>query len=559
MITSRVQAQNGISAGDQRSVGLSHFQARRYEEAIEALRKYLRKYPRDLGMWNLLGVAYYHTGQPRKGLRYLKHVEKKTTEKSYNYYYQGLCFIASDQPNQAREYFAFIASHYQDEYAGRSTFELAVLEYKLRNAPRANYWLTRYLQLYPNGIYTGLATTMIQSLRDFRWLEGVEGASAPNQEEALFKYNKLSLGPKPHYWFLQAGGFFSERSTYQPSQKGLELKTNTPMALQIIGGIGIGPTKLGNVTSYAGYTYRQDWNTDNDRLGEYFGDPMDLQYIPFRSDLLERTHQFYADLRRQIHPLIFVGLFTRLDVKRAGSSLLPSVDNDSLNRVTNISSTQLMIPWIGYSYHPNIRSLLYFYWRKELNDSTPEVSNKTYELGLNGQEPIISLGLTNEWDLPDYQVNLGLDVFQYEFIFNDPWLDYTRLGFIANAQHEFLPRWYVQGIFGYYQDSYQIPRIRTGACDSNKSVSLNSNTPPVVCQRQDTGLMLSGTLYWNYTQFHRFSFQVEQVQNQNPTQKEFVSTKRSFKGSFSMAFPSVKRTIRYVDRFADSAFTKEND
>jgi tetratricopeptide (TPR) repeat protein len=555
-------AVNVMSPGEFRTLGLSHFHARRYEEAIDALRKYLRKYPRDYGMWNILGVAYYHTGQPRKALRYLKHVERKTSEKSYNYYYQGLCYIASEEFDRAREYFAFIASRYQDEYASRATFELAVLEYKLRNSPRSQYWLNRYMQLFPNGVYMGMAQQMLQSLREFRWLESVEGAAAPNQEEALFKYNKLSLGQNQHYWFFQSGFLMVNQSGKEPTPPPGSLKSSGSAlyAGQFTGGIGLGPSKLGTVSAFAGYTYRQNWFTDLDRISEYSEDFADIQYFPLRSDLLEREHQLYADFRRQLHPLLYIGLFSRIEIKRAGSGLLPAVDNDSLKMVTNVSQTQLLIPWAGFSFSSNLRSLLYLYWRKELNQSTPEFSNKTYEFGLSGQSPVLSLGISGEWDIPDYQLNLGLDLFQYEFIYNDPWLDYTRRGAIFNGQHEFLPRWFVQGLFGLYQDSYQIPRFKRVRCDGSKAGGKDSgNNAPNICARQDTGLLFSATLYWNYTQFHRFGIQVEQVDNQNPQQKEFETGTMAIKGNFTMAFPSVKRTVRYVDRFADTAFTKENE
>ena len=63
--------------------------------------------------------------------------------------------------------------------------------------------------------------------------------------------------------------------------------------------------------------------------------------------------------------------------------------------------------------------------------------------------------------------------------------------------------------------------------------------------------------YWNWTQFKRISGSYLVVTNSNPKQKEFSGGKQSFNVSFTMAFPSVKRVDRFVNRFADSAFTKE--
>src|SRR5690606_2057886 len=100
------------------------FQAQKYDEAIEYYRQHLRRSPRDYNAWNQIGAAYYHTGLPRRGLRYLKQVERKTAEKSYNYYYQGLCYTAIGYNKKAKEYFAYAASRFTDEYGSRSTYEM---------------------------------------------------------------------------------------------------------------------------------------------------------------------------------------------------------------------------------------------------------------------------------------------------------------------------------------------------------------------------------------------------------------------------------------------------
>jgi hypothetical protein len=47
------------------------------------------------------------------------------------------------------------------------------------------------------------------------------------------------------------------------------------------------------------------------------------------------------------------------------------------------------------------------------------------------------------------------------------------------------------------------------------------------------------------------------VKNQNPKQKEYEDQIRRMQVTYTLAFPSVKRVARFVDRFADTAFTKE--
>jgi hypothetical protein len=63
--------------------------------------------------------------------------------------------------------------------------------------------------------------------------------------------------------------------------------------------------------------------------------------------------------------------------------------------------------------------------------------------------------------------------------------------------------------------------------------------------------------YWNYSQFHRIAAYYLYVENKNGDQKVYDETKSTIYFVATMAFPSVKRVLRFVDRFADSAFTKD--
>ena len=543
--------------------GRAKFTAKKYDEAIELFRRYLRRKPADYNVWNQLGAAYYHTGQPRRALRYLKHVERRTTEKSYNYYYQGLCYQATESPDKAKQFYTYSAQKFVDEYASRSTFELAAIEYNAKNKARASYWLTLYLQRYRTGVYAAQAQRMMQSLQTGKWLDGpVDGAKKPDLEQALYKYSKLSLSPYPHYWFVQGGWQYADHSGFEPAAEG-ELKASNyqDMAGIANAGVGIGPWHDGDMTAFAGYTYRQLWNTDSDRIQEYMDDPTDIEYFPLRGDLLERHHQFYADFRRDMAGFLYYGVFARYEFARIGSSLFPSPESDELKKVLKISDTQLLIPWIGASYLGNMRTLAYLYMRKEINSDSPEQSNKTYDFGASGGQPVVSLGLSHQMDFPDQNLEVDVELFRYEFIYNDYWLDYKRQGILLSAEQEFLPRWFVSGVVGYYSDEYVLPRLKQRPCGGQPSTSPDSSggqasAVPTACLRTDTGLLYQAGVYWNWTQFQRFAAQIQYVENRNPQQKEFQESKQTIEISYTMAFPSVQRVARYVDRFADTAFTK---
>lgn len=540
------------------------FQQQKFDEAIDLYRKHLRRNPRDYNSWNNLGAAYYHTGQPRKALRYLKQVERRTTEKSYNYYYQGLCYTASDQPDKAKEYFGFAGARFTDEYAARATFEMGFIEYKAQNKPRAQYWLNLYVTRYPNGIYRNDASRMLVSLTQGKWLDDVEGTKKPDIEKALFKYNKLSLHPQPHYWYMQGGWQYLEANGQQPAAQGkLQPRNTQQMAAVVNAGVGAGPWKEGDMAAFGGYTYRQTWFTDLERINQYTEDFTDIEYFPLRGDLLERRHQFYGDFRRDVANVLYFGAFFRWEFARIGSSLFPSPDDQELKKVLKISDTQLFIPWVGTAWSSTQRSLAYLYMRKELNEDSPDHSNKTYEFGLEGGSPVLSLGLSHDMNFPEASLDVNFEIFRYEFIYNDFWLDYKREGALISLEHELIPRWYVTGLVGLYKDAYVLPRLKIQPCGAAPIVTDGQNPvapgagKPNVCHRDDSGTLFQAGAYWNYTQFQRISVDVQFVENKNPQQKEFEESKMTVQAAYTMAFPSVKRVQRFVDRYADSAFTKD--
>jgi len=564
------EAHGAEAAGYYALQGRAKFTQQKYDETVDLLRKHLRQSPRDYAAWNLLAAAYYYTGQPRKALRYLKHVERLTNEKAYNYFYQGLCYEAlspskldvstSDELAKARDYFTLAAQHYTDEYAARAAYEIAVIEYNAKNRARAQYWLAYYQQHYPHGVYGMAAGRLLQSLKDGVWIERVAGTKQPDMEEALFKYNKMSLAPTPHYWFIQ-GGFSSTAADAQEPTQGGALNKNQSSDFAVLAntGVGIGPWRQENMTFFAGYTYRQTWKTDQSRFEEWASGPTQLSYFPFRADHLERKHQVYGDFRRDVAGLFYYGAFARYEFARVGADeYIPSPEIKELQKSQKIADTQMLIPWIGLSYQENFRTLLYLYLRKEINYESPGFSNKSYDLGLGETPGVASFGISHAMDFPRLKLDLDIELFQYEFIYNDDWLDYKRQGVFVSTEWEFLPRFFFNGIAGYYRDQYQLPRLRTRTCTTSASDkgTTDPGAAPLQCQRIDTGLLYEAILYWNYTQFQRYAVLFQYVENNNPTQKEFQESKMSLQLVYTMAFPSVKRVARFIDRFADTAFTK---
>lgn len=542
----------------------SSFKEKKYDKAITLYRKHLRKNRKDYNTWNQLGASYYHTGLPKRGLRYLKHVQNRTTLKSYNYYYQGLCYSAIGRSKKAKDYFTLSAVKYKDEYASRATYEMAAIEYKARDGAKSAYWLNLYRSRYPSGVYYQQVNRMLISLQTGNWLENVDGVAKQSMEKALFKYNPLSLSEHPHYWFWEVGSNYEVRSGQEPANNGkLNPTTSSNISLLANAGVGIGPLREGKTTAFAGYTYRQKWLTESERWKEFSdeGSSPDFGYFPFRPDLLERYHQFYGDIRRQVSSNLYWGVYGRYELARIGSNQAFFGGDTDLAKVQKISDTQTLIPWVGAIFNKYNRTLFYWYLRKEINEESPEFSNKTYDLGfISGGDPLFSLGLSHQTSLPELDMELSAELFQYEFIYNDPWLDYSRKGAIASIEYQAIPRLYFTGSLGIYNDIYPLDRIKMTQCNSETSTDssqISLDDRPRFCQRTENGTLISAGAFWNWTQFNRFSLKYQVVQNKNSSQKEDELQKQVIVFRATMAFPSVTRVLRFTDRYADSAFTKQ--
>jgi Tfp pilus assembly protein PilF len=538
------------------------FAGTRYDKAILYYRKYLRSKPKDYIAWDQLAASYYHTGLPKKALRYLKNNASRTAAKSYNFYYQGLCYLAIDEPVLAKNYFTKSAQ-FIDEYGSRATFEVATMEYNLRNKNNATYWLKLYRDRYPNGIYTRLAEKMERSLAEGTYLDGIEASKKPDLEAALFKFDGRSLSSYPHYWFFQLGfdyvtGVYADPAPEE--ERGIRNEEYGSQDLLLNTGIGVGPVRVKDTVSWIGYNYKQKWITNKDRLDTYVSDPGDFAYFPFRPDLLQRSHQFYGDYRKTLPFNFFVGLFGQQDFTRIGSQLFPGPDDvESENRNLSVSRTSLLIPQIGLNYLGNYQTLFYLYLRKELDEEAPEFSNRTYNI-FGGGQPEMSYGISHRMGFPRANLDVNFELFKYEFIYNDNWLDYSRLGFLTGAEFEFISNVKLNGLFGYYEDLYQISPLKQNSCGFTKGSSGDGAAKePKRCPREDTGTILQIGMYWNYSQFDRISAKYTLVDNSNVDEEVFNKSESTYLIMLTMAFPSSDRVLRFIERFGDVAFTKDQE
>ncbi len=528
--------------------------------AITFYKKHLRSVPTDLGAWKQLGAAYYHSGQPKLSLNTLRRVSRTTPDKSFNYFYQGMCIAILGSDNDAQKYFEY-ASNWSDEFGARATFELAVIAAKNADIAKAKHWLQVYISRFPRGSDINTAKDQLRGLTEGKKPDNLKGFDRPDPEASVYKYHPWSLFQLPHFWEVQTAFSSAEMVGYQPgplepgSRYGsIERRNEQSTALLINASMGVGPIRKDSSASFAGYTYKQNWMTQPDSLQNWISDGFSLDSFPIRGDMMERTHQIFGDFRQQVTGQLFTGAYARLAFSRIGSSFFPSPDDSNLRVVTSDVDTSLLIPWFGWSWNQTNRTMFSLYLRKEIHNQSPEHSNKTYDI-FSTDTPAVSLGLSHGLEFPSKRIEMNFDIYQYEFIFNDFWLDYTRRAILAAADYTIFRGIGASITLGYYQDSYKLPYIKTGSC----SGSTNGDNPaPVACMRADSGNLIHLNVYYEKTQNMRFDLSYLMVEN-GSDQKVYSESQSNLTAGVTWAFPGTRRVTKMTRRFADAAFTKDTE
>ena len=540
--------------------GKKAFQQKDYVRAQQHFRHHLRRYKKDYDSWNYLAATYYHLGLPKKSLRYLKYVYKKTKMKSFNLLYRGLALKTLKKPSAAIKMLKR-AIDFHDKYSELAMFELALLHYHAGNSSEARKWGKIYLKRHEKGRYVLKTKQMLDSMDLGKQLDDLEGVEKPNLTESKFKYHHLSLFNFPHFWILQVGNEAFDFTGKRPDAgRKLTEHRNQVFGLLSNFGLGLGPFRSDLLSFWAAYTYIQKWLTNTGRVKRFLEEPSDINYFPFRFDLLERTHRVSSAFTFKPHPKLNLGLYGEYGYRLMGSRQFegPEAGDEALQGIIPLAHTFLLIPWLGVSYFTYLRSFVYAYIGKTVDISEPDFSNVTF--GPSGDSLLnyffLSWGGRQVFTLKKYDVSLELDLFLTHHMFNDFWLDFTRYGGAGKLKMGILSKLYLAARFGYFVDLYGTEVIKLGLCSDiiGQDRSASDEAKPQACNRQDTAIMYEFSSSFDLSPTKRIELQVVRVENMNYELQEYQRAETKFKLRLTFAFPSAKKTLSYVDKFSDPVY-----
>ena len=539
--------------------GKKAFQNKDYVRAQKHFRHHLRRYKKDYDSWNYLAASYYHLGLPKKALRYLKYIYKKTKLKSFNLLYRGLALKILKKNARAIKMLKR-SIDFHDKYSELATFELALLHYHAGNTSKARKWGKIYLKRHSKGIYTVKANQMLDSIELGQQLKELEGVEKPNLTEAKFKYHHLSLFNFPHFWMLQIGNEAFDFTGKRPdSGRKLSDHRNQVFGLLSNFGLGLGPFRSDLLSFWAAYTYMQKWLTNTGRVKLFLKEPSDIKYFPFRFDLLERTHRLSSAITFKPHAKVNLGFYGESAYRVMGSNQFSDPDGfAALKGTIPLSYSMLLIPWVGVSYLTYLRSFVYAYIEKNVDMSDSDFSNVTF--GRSGSSILdyfyVSWGGRQVFTLKEYDISLELDAFMTQYLFNDYWLDFTRLGGAAKLKLGILSKIYLALRGGYMTDKYATDVIKLGECSQviGEFSTTTTQRSPKPCARVDTAIMYELNGSFDLSPTKRIELQVVRVENMNYMLQEYQRTETKFKLRLTFAFPSAKKSLSYVDKFSDAVY-----
>ena len=177
--------------------------------------------------------------------------------------------------------------------------------------------------------------------------------------------------PIPHFWYYQLGYYYERSERSNPGYDEYQPIVETGVASEAFkvvanAGLASGPFKGKGTESYVGYIYEQDWLSDGDRLKVWTEDPGDIEYFPFRPDLMERRHRLFVETSGQSGDFL-IGVYGHWQFVRAGSEYFPAPERPEIRKAFDVGTETMLVPWVEWNYHPQHSARFYFLFRKFLD------------------------------------------------------------------------------------------------------------------------------------------------------------------------------------------------
>ena len=345
----------------------------------------------------------------------------------------------------------------------------------------------------------------------------------------------------------------------EPTGVGQGINANTQFQdiyLYLAAGLGIGPIQRKKAIVNFGYNYRQNWYSSIERTDVWLDEPTDIEYFPFRADLMERKHQIYAEAIQKFRRGFEVGTYGTGEFFITGSNIIPPPEHPEIKASTNTANAITLIPWAAWQYYGNNKLIFHVKLEKVINVNDPDFSYKTYNLFDATENPFLSFGLASSHIIPKLGLRLRFDGFLYEYLYNDYWEDHQRMGFFGLAEYYITDRWRLYGRGGYFQDNYSYDQIKKGACIPVDKKTSNTNET-TLCPRSDTGLFGRGGVSWIINPANFLSFYVDYQSLENPDFLIYDKTALKFTLQYSRAFPNVKSSTKFKRRFYETSTANE--
>ncbi len=529
------------------------FSQRHFVEALQIYRTWLRSHPDDQDTWTRFAAAYYHTGQARQALDYLRKAKPSAKLRAFNLFYQALCFDATGDRMRAKRYLSKV-SKMDEPLAEDALFELAAMEFEDADTTAARSAADEYLKRFKDGRFR-TQVEVVQSRLAFAGKIEIEGTQHARYRTSFFEQHPLSLLSVPHIWHYQLGYYYEGGSRSNPNFEGNRPRVDTGIAYQEFklsanAGLGLGPFKGKGTESYVGYIYEQDWLSDADRLQVWTDDVSDVQYFPFRPDLMERRHRFYVETSGQSGDFL-IGAYAHWQFNRAGSEYFPAPERPEIRKAFDVGTENLFVPWVEWNYRPQQSARAYFLFKKFINREQRDFSSETYNLFSSNVAPFLSATLEHNSNFPKLLgLKLTAEVFQHQYLYNDFWESYTSRGFAGLARLSPWPFLVLSTRFSYAIDSYTYDTIRSQGCGTVPE------SQPTACERIDKTLNLGFSASYITQKQQALSVMGHYRDHKNDILKVYNESEFDILFQFTQAFPTLNQASRYIEPFRGIAASR---